>query len=182
MANKILLGMGTSIGFSSGYSEALSDETFALTLASLGSSAARQSAKADMDTLSVANRYPREFAVTALIEWPSGNAPAAGADVNFYWAPSVSATAATANPGGTTGSDAAYTGTAGSTLPESLLELQSLGTMWTTNDDGVQIVTFKATLPTQFGMVVVENSTDQNLEADGVEMSVIFTPLELEIQ
>ena len=88
------------------------------------------------------------------------------------------------NPGGTTGVDAAYTGTAGSTLAESLLQLQFIGSLMATNDAATVVLqqTFMAELPLQYGMPVVFNNAGQAFEGDAIEMSITFTPLEDEIQ
>lgn len=156
--------------------------THQIDLTSLADAAARQGAKADMDTGGVANRLPRRWAVTLRVEFDV--APTDGTTVDLYWAASLSGTAATANPGGTTGADAVYTGTAGSTLAESLLQLQQIGSLSCTNDAAtvVQQQTFITTIPLQYGMPVVVNGGGQAFEGDAIEMSVTFTPLEDEIQ
>lgn len=157
-------------------------DTHQLDLTSLAAAAARQGAKADIDNGLVANRFARRYAATMRIEFDV--APADGGSVDLYWASSLSATGATANPGGTTGSDAAYTGTAGSTLAESLNQLEFLGSLLVTNDAATVVLqtTFIVELPTQYGMPVVVNNGSQALEGDAIEMSITFTPLEDEIQ
>jgi len=76
---------------------------------------ARESAKLDL----TATHAP-VFDVDACLEFET--APADGGAVYFYWANSPSATAATGNPGGVTGSDAAFTDTVGN-----LGQLQRIG-------------------------------------------------------
>ncbi len=186
MANKILIAadatplvwadLGGDYGGDGGAA------THQLTLVSLADAAARQGAKADLDNGLVSNRIARRYAMTARLEWDV--APADNTTADIYWAASLNSTAATANPGGTTGSDAAYTGTAGSTLDESLQQLIFLGSLMCTNDAAtvVQQQTFMVTLPTQYGMPVVVNNGGQALEGDDIEMSITFTPLEEEIQ
>lgn len=185
MANKILVGMGTSIVWADiggDYGDSPLTGTHQITLVSLAAAAARQGAKADMDTGGVANRFARRFAVTLRVEFDV--APADGGTVDLYWAASLSSTAATANPGGTTGSDAAYTGTAGSTLAESLLQLQFIGSLSVTNDAATVVLqqAFMFECPTQYGMPVLVNNGSQAFEGDDIEMSISFTPLEDEIQ
>lgn len=155
--------------------------THQIDLTSLAAGAARQGAKADMD-IDGSDHLPQRWAVTLRVEFDV--APGDNKSVDLYWAASLSETAATANPGGTTGSDAAYTGTAGSTLAESLLQLQFIGSLSCTNDaaDVVLQQTFITTIPTQFGMPVVVNNADQAFEGNAVEMSITFTPLEDEAQ
>lgn len=185
MPNKILLAAdGTPIVWadSADYAGQGGTRTHQITLAGLGSMDARQGEKADMDRGVVADRMAQRWAVTLRIEM--NVAPANYKTVDLFWAPSLSATPADANPGGTTGADAAYTGTAGSTIGESLMQLQRIGALPLTNDaDGViQQKTFITTLPTQWGMPVVHNYSDQAFEGDDVEMSITFTPLEDESQ
>jgi len=185
MANKILVAANATPlvwALASDYGNSPFADTHLITLASLAASAARQGAIADIDNGLVANRFARRYAVTPRIEWDVS--PTDGGAMDLYWASSLSSTASVANPGGTTGADAAYSGTGGSTLAESLLQLQFLGSLITTNDSAptVQQATFVAEFALQYGMPVVHNNTDQKLEGDGVEMSLTFTPLEEEIQ
>ena len=185
MANKILVAAnGTPIVWANSvdYAGDGGARTHQIDLTSLAAAAARQGAKADMDTGGVTNRLPERWAVTLRIEFDI--APADNKTVDLYWAASLSSVAATANPGGCTGSDAAYTGTAGSTLAESLLQLQLIGSLMCTNDAATVVLqqTFITSIPLQYGMPVVVNNGDQAFEGDAVEMSVTFTPLEDEVQ
>jgi len=185
MANKILVGAnGTPIVWAdtTDYAGDGGTRTHQIDLTSLGDAAARQGAKADMDTGGVSNRLPRRWAVTLRVEFDV--APSDNTTVDLYWAASLSSTAATANPGGTTGSDAAYTGTAGSTLAESLNQLQFIGSLYNTNDAATVVLqqTFITVIPLQYGMPVVINNGGQAFEGDAIEMSITFTPLEDEVQ
>lgn len=184
MANKILVGMNTPLvwALASDFGNSPFADTHAITLVSLAAAAARQGEVADIDNGLVANRFARRYTVTARIEFDA--APADGGKVDVYWAASLTSVASVANPGGTDGTDAAYSGTAGSTLAESLRQLQFMGSLMVTNDAApiVQQQAFLVELPTQYGMPVVVNNGSQKLEGDGVEMSIIFTPLEDEIQ
>ena len=185
MANKILIGANATPlvwADTADYAGDGGTRTHQILLAALAAAAARQGAKADIDNGLVTNRFARRYAVTMRIEFDV--APADGGSVDLYWAASLSSIAATANPGGTTGSDAAYTGTAGSTLAESLNQLQFLGSLLVTNDAATVVLqtTFIAELPLQYGMPVVVNNGSQALEGDDIEMSITFTPLEDEVQ
>lgn len=141
-------------------------------LTSLASGAARQGAKADLGATRAA-----VFAVTVGIEFDV--APTSGDIVSIWWAPSVSATAATANPGGISGSDAAYTGTAGDSLADSILQLTLIGNLVVTSDAAtvVEFQTFIFSPELRYGSPVVFNEADQALEGDAIEMFVTFTPL-----
>lgn len=155
--------------------------THQIDLTSLANGGARQGAKADMALLGEApylvSRITHRWAVTLRIEM---NAAATdNRTIDLYWGASLSATAGTANPGGLTGADVAYTGSADSTLAESLLQLQLIGSLAVLNDIAttVQQQTFITTLPTRYGMPVVMNNSGQAFEGDANEMSITFTPL-----
>lgn len=185
MANKILLAAnGAPIVFAdtADYNGQGGTRTHQITLAALAAAAARQSEKADLDRGVVTDRFAQRWAVTPRIEFDV--APADNKTVDFYWAPSLSATAGNGNPSGITGADAAYTGSTGSTIAESVLQLQHIGSLPLTNDaDGViQQKTFTTTFSTQWGSLVVVNNGGQALEGDDIEMSVTLTPLEDEAQ
>ena len=144
--------------------------THQILLAALADGAARQGAKADLG-----NPRPRQYAVTMRLEYDV--APADNTFAYLYWAPSLSAVAATANPGGVSGADGAYTGTAGSTIAESLNQLEFIGSIPLTNDADtiIQQKTWLFTPQTRYGTPVVLNSGGQALEGDDVEMSITFT-------
>ncbi len=190
MANKILVAAnGTPIVFadSVNYPGDGGDggaRTHQINMKSLAAAAARQSDKADIDTGGVTNRFPQTFTMTIRWHWTIGTAPTAGGTVDCYWAPSVSGTAGTANPGGVSGSDGNYTGTAGSSLAESLKLLQFLGSLIVTLDeDGdYEQQSHIVILPTQYGSLVVVNNTDSAPEVGGEVLSVTFTPREYEVQ
>lgn len=184
MAKKILIATNTTpIVFSdtTDYDDGFGIQTTDCTIIGLVAGAARQSDKDNLDNGLVSNRYARRYAVSVAAEWET--APTAGGTVDIYWAPSVSATAATANPAGVTGSDSAYSGTAGSTLAESLLQLQFLGSLIVTNDAGdTQLTTFVTKFGTQYGTLVVVNNTDQDIADNVSQVAVVFTPIEEEVQ
>lgn len=156
----------------------LGTRTDQIDLTSIGAGAARQSTEFDLG----ANRAPL-FAMMAAIEWAT--APAAGETVDFYLAFSPDGTAANANPGGVSGSDSAYTGYS-SNLADSLKQLTLIGSM---------IATVQATTTVQIALigffsaplryatlVVVNNSAADAFVADAVEMSVLVSPVEDQIQ
>lgn len=185
MANKILVAANATPvvwADSADYAGDGGVRTHQITLASLGAGAARQGAKADMDNGLVADRIARRHAVTLRIEMDI--ASAVNKTVDLYWAASLSSVAGTANPGGCTGADAAYTGTAAGTLAQGLMQLQPIGSLAVQLDVApvVQQKTFVTSIPLQWGMPVVVNNSNQAFEGDDIEMSVTFTPLEDEVQ
>jgi len=141
-----------------------------LSLASVAAAAARQSAKLDLGS----TRAPA-FTVMAALEFASG--VVAGETVTLYWAASPDATAANGNPGGVSGSDAAYTGTTGSTVAESVRQLLKIGSFIATDDATatVQVAYIgRFAPPTQYGSLVVVNNTTPALHSDDVEMHIVF--------
>ena len=124
----------------------LGTRTDQINLTSLAALAARQSAKFDF----TANRAPL-YRMMAAIEFAT--APAAGELVDFYLAFSPNATAANANPGGVSGSDAAYTGYS-SNLADSLKQLTYIGSM---------VATVQATTTIQIANIGVAGIGDQRV-------------------
>jgi len=152
----------------------LGTRTDQIDLTSLANAAARQSAKVDLGA-------SRAFGYNVMAALEFAVAPGDGVTVDFYWAPSNSATAGTNNPGGVSGSDAAYTGTTGSTIDESVLQLQYIGSFSCTNDatTAVQIAQVGTFAPQErYGSMVVYNNAGQALHSDAVEMSISITPLD----
>jgi hypothetical protein len=185
MANLIGIQIGTPIVWAdvTDYVSTLSGltRTHQIDLTGILDGAARQGAKADMASIATTHLAQR-FSVLFRIEMDV--APADGAYVALYWSSSPSATAGTGNDGACTGADAAYTGSAGSTVDETVLQLQHVGTLMLTNDADtiIQQATFITTLPQRYGMPVVVNHGGQAFEGDAVEMCIGFTPLEDEAQ
>lgn len=151
--------------------------TVQIDLTSLAAGAARQGVKVDLG----ATRAVRAD-VTLRPEFDV--APASGKVVSLWWAPSESGVAGTANPGGVSGTDAAYTGTAGDSLADSVTQLQRIGVLVATSDIApvVQQQTWTFFPTCRYGSPVVYNETDQALEGDAIEMSIIWTPVIDEIQ
>lgn len=183
MANEILTKVGSGSVVWADHAGDFGDSPLAgntqgqLTLISLADGAARQGAKVDLG----ATRAPK-YSVTLRIEYDV--APVSGTICSLYYAPSPHATAATANPGGASGSDAAYTGTAGDSLADSLKQLDLIGVLVCTADAAtvVQQQTFVYSPSERYGMPIVFNEGGQAFEGDDIEMSVTFNPIVDEIQ
>lgn len=180
MPNEILEKNGTAIVFanSADFGGSPIARTHQINMTSLGAGAARQGDKVDLGATRAA-RYDvvlrPEFDV----------APTSpGKQVSVWWAPSPHATAGTANPGGVSGSDSAYTGTSGDSLADSILQLQYIGALQCTSDVAptVQQQAFTFFPECRYGTPVVWNEADQAFEGDGVEMSLIFIPVIDEVQ
>lgn len=160
------------------YAGDLGSRTAQIDLTSIAAGGARQGAKVDLGATRAA-----VYAVTMAIEMAV--APTSGAIASLWWAASPSATAGTANPGGCTGADAAYTGTAGDSLADSILQLTLVGNLVMTSDATtvVQFQTFMFSPEHRYGMPVVFNEeATQAFVADAVEMAVAFTPIIDEVQ
>lgn len=178
MPTEILTKYGTAIVWanSGDYSSTISGlvQTHQLDLTSLADAAARQGAKADLGATRA-----RKYAVLIAIEFDV--APASGEVVEVYWAGSPSATAANANPGGTSGADAAYIGTPGDSLDDSVLQLRWLGNLVCTLDAATQVQymalsDLEGEIP-RYGMPVIKNEGGQAFEGDAVEMYFALIPL-----
>ncbi len=180
MANEILTKNGTAIVWADiggDFGGSPIAGTVQITLAALANGAARQGVKVDLG----ATRAAR-YAVTLRPELDV--APASGAVITLHWAPSESAVAGTANPGGVSGTDAAYTGTAGDALADSIKQLDEIGPLVCTSDAAtvVQQQTWFYFPPCRYGSPVVWNQSGQAFEGDDIEMSIIFMPIIDEIQ
>lgn len=149
-------------------------------LTSVSAAAARQGAKKDLG----ATRWP-EYKVVIAVEIAS--LAASGESIDIYWADSPSDTAGNANPGGTSGVDAAYTGTAGDSLADSLLQLIQIGSLITTSDNTtvVQYGTIgilNGSAIHRYGMPVLVNNSAGALMTDAVEMYIALIPIPPDIQ
>ncbi len=129
MANEILVKSGTPIVWAdtTDYAGDGGSRTHQIDLTGVVAAEAREGEKGDFG----ATRAAR-FGVTVRAEWAT--APADGETLDLYMGPSISGTAGTANPGELTGADADYTGSTGSTLAESLLQFDFVGSLAVTND------------------------------------------------
>ena len=179
MANEILTKDGTPIVWAdtTDFGDSPIARTVQIDLTSIATTAARQGVKVDLG----ATRAVR-YDGTLRIEFDI--APASGKVVSLWWAPSPHATAGTANPGGVSGTDAAYTGTAGDSLADSITQLQLVCILVATSDAATVVQQQTETFfpKCRYGSPVVWNETDQAFEGDAVEMSIIFMPVIDEIQ
>ena len=179
MANEILVKSGTPTVWADAtdYAGDGGTRTDQIDLTSLADGAARQGAKADLGATRA-----KQYAATVCVEMAV--APASKASVDVYWAASPHATAGTLNPGGCSGADAAYTGTAGDSLDDSLLQLQYLGSVSLTSDADplLQIQTFTLFPQHRYGMPVIDNNGGQAMHNDAIECFVALTPIVPEVQ
>lgn len=153
-------------------------DDYQLDLTSLANGAARQGAKGDFGATRA-----REWAVFASVEIDV--APASGEVVEIYIAPSPDSAAADENPGGVSGSDAAYTGTAGDSLADSLFQLEYLGKIVCTADaDPVMQTAFIGVYRPymRYGSPVVYNQSGQAHVGDAEHSYLLFIPLKDQIQ
>lgn len=156
--------------------------THGLDLTSVAAAAAHQGAKADFGVTRA-----QLYRVYVGIEFVAASGVLSGEAVSFWHAGSPSSTAGNANPGGTSGTDAAYTGTAGDSLADSIKQLQFIGNLWTTSDN-TTIVQYETIgyLPgaaiERYGMPVVFNESTGALVGDAVEMLVAYIPVNDDIQ
>jgi len=150
--------------------------THDLDLTNLLSTEARQGVKADLGAA-----HADEYAMTLAIEMKTAEAPEAGESIDLYWGPSSSGTAGVGNEGGLAGTDAAYTGSAGDSLANTLPQLIFVGSIPLTADvvGTPQRKTFRFSPPTRYGQPVVYNNTDaEDLnDVDAEEMYVRMVPL-----
>lgn len=183
MANKIYQQAETAIVIAdtTDYAGDIGSRTDQIDLTLLGDGAARQSDKVDLGKASV--HLGLRFDLFVAIEYDVAPADDMWLDVHIAFSPS--ATAATANPGGVAGADGAYTGTAGSTMDESLEQLEHIGALRCTNDAAtvVQFQHIGSFLAVQrYATFVVDNNGGQALEGDANEMGLLIVPQVLEAQ
>jgi len=117
---------------------------------------------------------PLRIDIIAAIEWFA--AIVAGNSVDFYWAESANSNVAAGNPGKPDGVDGLYTGDGGGTVPESVLQITPVGSLITTDLQGVQIAKIGSFVPVfQFGQLIVVNNSGTTLcGTDDVESSILF--------
>lgn len=179
MANEILVKVGTEIVIADAtdFDNLPFPDTDQIDLTSLANAAARQSDQINFGALRAA-RYNVQASVEIDV------APASGAVVSLYFAPSVNSNAALDNPGGVAGSDAAYTGTAGDSLADSLLQLDFIGDIICTSDADpvMQTQSFTYAPHARYGTLVVLNSSGQAFVGDADHHYIIFEPMIDEIQ
>lgn len=152
--------------------------THQINLTSLADAAARQGAKADLGAT-------RAMLYLVAVAMELAVAPTSGEIIEIYFGGSLSSTAGNGNPGGLSGSDAAYTGTSGDSLADSVLQLKHAGPLVCTADatGTVQYQEVGIYAPQmRYVMPVVKNESGQALHSDAVEMYVALIPITPEIQ
>jgi hypothetical protein len=146
----------------------------ALTLNNLGNGAGRQSAKADLGATRAA-----AYALLGCVDF-TGETPTVSTRVDYYWAPSTSGTAGTANVAGNSGTDAAApNGALGSiTLGEFISQCLYIGSLFIHDGASVQCG-FVGILhpPTRYGQLIVVNNSGDNFEQDDVEAHQVLVPI-----
>ena len=179
MTNEILVKSGTPKVYAdtTDYAGDGGTRTDQIDLTDLANGAARQGAKTDLGATRA-----KQYAVTVCVEMAI--APVSKAAVDVYWAASPNATAALINPGGCSGADAAYTGSTGSSLDDSLMQLQYLGAISLTADADpvLQIQTFTLFPQHRYGMPVIDNNGGQAMHSDAIECFIALTPIIPEVQ
>ena len=170
---KIVEGTPTVWADTTDYGGSPAARTHQIDLTSVANTAARQGAKADLGAT-----RGQIYAVTLRVEIDVAGTSLTR--IGLYWNASPSGTAATANAGGCSGSDAGYTGTAGDSLADSIKQLDCIGNLIVTSDAAtvVQQQSWMYFPPLRYGSPVVWNeNSGQAFEGDAVEMSITFTPI-----
>jgi hypothetical protein len=150
-----------------------------LTLAGVAAAGARQSAKADLGAV----RAPA-YALFGCVDF-TGETPAVGGSIDYYWAPSTDSTAANGNVAGNSGGDGdCPAGALGSiTLAEFLKLCQWIGSLIVHDGASVQngfVGAFQP--PTRYGQLIVVNNSSDAFENDDVEMHQVLSPIVHEVQ
>lgn len=145
----------------------------AITLASLGNGSYRQSAKIDLGT-------PFAQAYDVFIDSEHAATPTAGNTLDLWWSSSLSATAGTDNQGGTSGSDAAYTGY-NADAANSVKHLLFIGSMVlaaraTSTVQKGYVGTFVP--PTRYGSIVLLNGAGSAFHTSDANCQIRFVPKE----
>ena len=119
------------------------------------------------------NRTDRNSVVAAL-EWFA--AITAGLAVTMFWSGSANSSVNSGNPGKPDGGDGAWTGDGGGTVPETVKQIQFIGSFLTTDLVGVQIAKVGGFRPHfQYGQLIVVNNSGTFLCGDDdIESSVLF--------
>lgn len=180
MANKIEIHKGTPIVWADvdgDFGDSPIPGTDQITLAGILDGAAREGVKVDLGD-------PRAEVYEIVLRIEFALAPSEHSLVKLYFAPSPSVTPGTANPGGVSGTDAAYTGTPGSALLQATKQLDYIGSLVCTADAQpvVQQQTWKYSPAAQYISPVIVNNSGQAFYSDDVEMSIILIPLPVELQ
>jgi hypothetical protein len=189
MANEVLYKVGTQIRFcvSGSFSPADNGTNWSigsptnvtLTLASLAAATGRQSAKVDLG----ATRAPA-YELLGCVDY-TGETPAVGGTIDYYWAPSTSSTQGDGNVAGNSGADGACPdGALGSiTLAEFLRVCMYIGSL-TVHDGGVVQNGFVGVFSpsSRYGQLIVVNNSSDIFENDDVENHQVMNPIIPEVQ
>ena len=130
------------------------------------------------DKMALPNPWGRYWSLDACLEFET--APTDGGTVHFYWGASPAAAAATGNPGGLTGTDAAVTDTTGI-----LGQLLQIGSM-TVRNNVINIGHVGVFMPVYLqGILVVVNQASTALRSTATAMDethIVLTEIIDEIQ
>ena len=143
-----------------------------------GTNVAATGGARESDKLDLTTPWGRLWTVDACLEFES--APADGGVVNFYWGASPNTGAATGNPGGLTGTDAAFTDTIGN-----LGELLSIGSLSVRNNVIAigHVGIFRPIF--QYGILLVVNEASVALRSTATAMDethIVMTEMIDEVQ
>ncbi len=180
MPNEVLVKVGTQLVWAddTDFDGDPYAKDYQLDLTGLANSGARQGTMGDLGETRAAL-----WAGTLCVEMAV--ATASGPTIDVYFAPSVNSIAASGNPGGITGSDAAYTGTAGDSLDDSLKQLDYVGSLVCTSDahpvEQLQLVAVYRP-PTRYVSPVIYNKSGQAVVADAEHSYLLLQPIVDEIQ
>lgn len=147
--------------------------TAAITMTSVANSAARQSAKIDFGSTRA-----RRYLLIAEVELAA--TPTAGNSIEFYMGWSNSGTAGTDNPGGLSGSDAAYTGYS-SNLDASIKQLAYCGDLICTTQATATVqrgIVGIVELFTQYGCLAVYNKSGAAFHSSATNIAFRLLPIE----
>jgi len=139
-----------------------------------------QGAKADLGL----SRFT-DYAVHVGIEFAS--AAVSGETIDYYWGSSNNATAATHNPGGMSGTDLAYSGTAGDVAADSVHQLLFIGSLVTTSDNTTvvqygMVGHLSGSAILRWGMPLLLNGSTGATVADSVEQYIALVPIIPDVQ
>lgn len=178
LPDNVLVQNGTAIVFadmtdhSPATANNLGTRTAQIDLTGVADDAYRQSDKVDLGAIRA-----EVYAVKAAIEIAA--TPTAGEVIEFWWSPSPSGTAGTANSGGASGVDSAYTGYS-SNGDASIKQCQFIGDfVCTAQATGtVQLADVGSFRPKhRYGSLIICNRSGAALHSDAVEMSVLLSPI-----
>ncbi len=131
----------------------------------------------ESDKTGVSTPWAARFTMDACVQFSTSNFPSDGGTVDFYWNATPSSAAATANMGGLTGSDAAYTDSAGSL--GQLIYVGSMTARATALNIG-HVGIFSP--PYNWGNLVIVNNTTSDFNSSMDETHVVMTEIIDEIQ